>query len=463
MATITKQSSRQGMYPLRSLRMRQAMRVLAGIGICFSLSLGLGQVASAEVNPAPAPLTAPALASSPPSVTRTIGEITLSIGAAEIQRAGQLQAVAKGGSIQPGDIIRTTASGHVHVRFVDGALLSVRPQSVLHVQEYRYDAARPAESLVKFYLETGTVREISGRAAQLAKEKFRLNTPLVAIGVRGTDFITQVTEQTTAVLVNQGAIVFTPLDNVCTASGFGPCQTARSHELADTAGNMALVYSSATAEPVLQPVHTLKGLERATPLLQQKAPGEAGVGEIVSELKNPEAVLDVVKPGQSLIWGRWAQGKTLGDELTVPFAEAMKGNRVTVGDGYYFLFRNENIPNLLASMDEKVNFRLQAGAAQYRAPSNEISVATLHNGTLGIDFGRNTFKTEVTVSAPTLGNEVLSASGSIDRHTGIFLNQSDQTGTRVSGAVALDASQAGYLFHKPVGHGAISGATLWGR
>lgn len=434
-------------------RWRQALRRVFGCG-----AVGIAFTLSAAIQAGPA-LAGDGVA----SAVASVGEVTLSIGASEVQREGKAHSIAKGGEILPGDVIRTSASGHVHIRFADGALVSVRPQSVLHVQEYRYDAARPADSLVKFYLETGTVREISGQAAQLAKEKFRLNTPLVAIGVRGTDFITQVNAQSTAVLVNQGAIVLTPLDGACTASGFGPCETPRSRELADTMNGMALVYRQSASEPVLQPVHTLKGVERVTPMLQQKHNGDAGIGDVVNDAKNPEAVLDVVKPSRSLTWGRWARNTMPGDSLTVPFAEAMEGKRVTVGDGYYFLFRDEGVPHLLQSMSGVTHFRLQGGAAQYRAVSNEVSAATVEGGTLGIDFTRNTFTTQLSVGVPGSGSQSVAASGAIDRNTGIFLSSRDNKDTRVAGAVSLDANQAGYLFTKAIGGAAISGATLWSR
>ncbi|MBP9713233.1 MAG: FecR domain-containing protein [Sterolibacterium sp.] len=400
------------------------------------------------------------------STTASIGEVTLSIGSSEIHREGRAQSVGKGSPILAGDIIRTSASGHVHVRFVDGALLSVRPQSVLHVQEYRYNPARPTDSLVKFYLETGIVREISGHAAQMAKERFRLNTPLAAIGVRGTDFITQVTEQSTAVLVNQGAIVLTPLDAACSASTFGPCQTERSRELADHMGGTALIYRQATPEPVLQPVTTLKGIERVAPILQPQSSNDNNVTNVVNDSRNPETLLDLIKPANSLVWGRWARDPRPGDHLSVAFAEALQGNRVTVGDGYYFLFRNENIPNLLPAASGQAQFKLQDSSAHYRAVSNEISAAKVEKGSLGIDFNHNTFNTQLTVSYPgTSGTqqETLTASGTLDRHTGIFLgNPADKT-TRIAGALAQDIRQAGYLFNKTLGNAAISGATLWNR
>lgn len=394
----------------------------------------------------------------------SVGKITLSIGSSEIRRTGETREAGKGGDIHVGDVIRTSSNGHVHVRFADGALLSVRPLSVLHVQEYRYHPDRPAESLVKFYLESGTVREISGRAAQMARERFRLNTPLAAIGVRGTDFITQVTDQSTAVLVNQGAIVLAPLDTACTSSSFGVCQTARARALDDSMGDNALVYRQATPEPVLQPVTALKGMERVTPMLQQQSGGDSSVSGVVTDTRNPETVLDIIKPSGNLVWGRWAQAPLPGDQLTVAFAEALQGNRVTVGDGYYFLFRNENGPNLLPTASGQAQFKLQGGSAQYHAASNEVSAARIENGSLGVDFNDNSFNTRLTVSydpGSGLRQENVQASGHLDHATGILLGS--DADTRVAGALAQDLKQAGYLFNKSLGHDSISGATLWNR
>ena len=76
----------------------------------------------------------------------------------------------------------------MHVRFLDDAVLSVRPNSELHIETYRFDAERPDLSTVKLNLIQGTARTVSGEAAKTAKERYRLNTPIAAIGVRGTDF-----------------------------------------------------------------------------------------------------------------------------------------------------------------------------------------------------------------------------------------------------------------------------------
>ena len=77
------------------------------------------------------------------------------------------------------------------------------------------------------FLATTATALTFGAAAQAAKDRFRLNTPLVAIGVKGTDFVTQTSQEGTRVMVNQGAIVMAPFDQGCRADALGVCATSR--------------------------------------------------------------------------------------------------------------------------------------------------------------------------------------------------------------------------------------------
>jgi len=109
--------------------------------------------------------------------SQVVGEVTLTIGKSKIERSTQETEPAKGGSVQEGDVIRTSDNGHVHIRFIDGARVSVRPNSVFRIHEFKYSPADPASSVVRLSLDSGEARSISGAAAQAAKERFRLNTP----------------------------------------------------------------------------------------------------------------------------------------------------------------------------------------------------------------------------------------------------------------------------------------------
>jgi hypothetical protein len=214
----------------------------------------------------------------------------------------------------------------------------------------------------------------------------------------------------------------------------------------------ALIYRLGTADPSLQSMTKPGQSDASRLMLLDRQVREGAEKPLASEtdVKNP---LNVVAPTK-LIWGRWAREALPGDSITLPFMEALKGNEITVGDGYYFLFRQPAQVNVLPSLSTKLDFSLQSSSAYYRNAGNEILPATVQSGTLGIDFGNKTF----------------SQSGTLNAGTGIFLSStpsgsiaSGSTNSSLAGAVGLDARQAGYFFKLPSGAGSFSGATLWGR
>ena len=404
----------------------------------------------------------PAAAVTPAAVA--VGTVSLSIGKSTLQHAGKALTIAKGSAISVGDSISTSSNGYVHIQFVDGAHVSVRPDSVLRVETYRYDPAHPAASTVRFFLEKGVVRAISGAAAHAARDRFRLNTPLVAIGVKGTDFTTRAGPQSATVVVNQGAIVLAPLDAACPATGLGPCGGSRARTLTASMHGIALVYRSNGVDPSYQPLNTLKDFDKLTPFLQQERGGAAQSSAVVADSTAPTSLSPLLPTRHSLIWGRWSATAAPGDKLTVPFMAAMEGRQVTVGDGYYFLFRDETGPNSIAAAGGQVNFSLQGSSAYYRSTGNELSAASVLGGTLGIDFAHDSFATKLTVSSAATGPVAFSAGGTVNPANGIFLSAPSAASSRVVGALSFDTLQAGYLFSSVLANGAtLSGATLWGR
>ena len=392
-------------------------------------------------------------------VQASVGEITLVIGQSDIEREAEPAAQAqKGKPIREGDVIKTSASGHVHIRFVDGALVSVRPNSVFTVHEFKYNAADPAASVVRLSLSKGEVRSISGAAAQAAKDKFRLNTPLVAIGVKGTDFVTQSGQDATRVIVNQGAIVMAPFDQGCRADALGVCATSRARELTADMAGMALVYRNGAADPGFQLVPGQKDVSKLQPQDAQLKDGADRASTTSKEGVRPE---DLVTASR-LIWGRWSHAPLPGDSLTIGFRDALVGNEVTVGDGYYFLFRTPGSPNLLPSLNNQVDFKLGSSTAQYRLPSNDVVAANVNSGTFSIDFAQRTYATQLQVSADGIATQNIQFAGKVDTNTGIFLG-TGTNGQSLGGALTLNGRQAGYFFRAPVGNGSLSGATLWGR
>jgi len=385
-----------------------------------------------------------------------VGEITLVVGQFEVQRPAGPSQLSKGDAILEGDVIKTTANGHVHIRFIDGGLVSVRPNSVFTIHEFRFNPAQPATSVVRLSLDRGEVRAISGQATQEAKDRFRLNTPLVAIGVKGTDFTTQSHQGITRVTVNQGAIVMAPFDQSCRADALGVCTGARAKDLSADMVGMALVYRSGAEDPSLQLISS------------QKEPGK--ISQLDRQMRdNTERAIttrnvpDNLLPETRLLWGRWTQAPAPGDTMTTSFRQALQGNEVTVGDGYYFLFREPNVPNQLPSLGNQVSFKLQASAAQYRTPANEIVAAQVNQGSFSVDFAQRSFSTQLQVQANGIAPQNLQYSGQVDVKTGIFISPQAPGQGSLAGALSLNGRQGGYFFNSPVGNGSVSGATLWGR
>ena len=206
--------------------------------------------------------------------TADVGEITLTIGRAMVvSPAGESTPAQRGSKIQSGDRVETSDGGHVHIRFIDGALVSVRPTSRLVIEDYQYNPALPALSTVRFRLDQGVTRAISGEAAHAAKDRFRLNTPLVAIGVRGTDFVVRTQAGQTLAAVNQGSIVMAPFGEGCVASALGPCTSAASRYLSADMGRVFAEFRSQFAQLDIKPL----------PKLQANAPQLAALASTRTE------------------------------------------------------------------------------------------------------------------------------------------------------------------------------------
>lgn len=193
-----------------------------------------------------------------------VGEATFVIGAASIlQEDGSSRALDRGAAVRVGDRIETKAGGHVHLRFVDGGRLSVRPASRLHIESYSHSAQQPQLGAIKFRLDEGVVRSITGSWGEAARERFRLNTPVAAIGVKGTDFVVRSDMERTAASVYTGAITLTPLANNGCGASVGPCISGHEKLLSDDMKGQILEYSRRDATPLLVATDTVTRNARA--------------------------------------------------------------------------------------------------------------------------------------------------------------------------------------------------------
>lgn len=394
-----------------------------------------------------------------------VGQVGFVIGDVAVLGAdGQSRPAQAGAELFAGDRIVTAAGQHVHLRFVDGGFVSVRPGSRLTIARYEIRAQDPA---IRFELEHGVVRSITGKAAEQRKDRFRLDTPVAAIGVRGTDFVVHAEADAVRALVNQGAIVVAPYSGDCSAGALGACGTADAVELAQDMGRVALELRGAqparllpldnVLDDPLTPVEPREPLAADTLAVSAESSG-ARVDDAVARLpiKGPAPDLST----SALRWGRWQHAARPGDQLSALRAEVLEGRDVTVGNRYAALYRNTEGGEVLATHLGAADFRLAAGEVVLQGVDGQISAGRVDGGRLHIDFARRQFDTGLSLWHAQTGGVALESGGRI-RSDGIFAVS--QGGSRVAGAVSFDGSEAGYLFDTAVSQGVLTGTTLWKR
>ncbi len=423
------------------------------------------------------------------SDTIAVGEVTIVLGKAYIEGPGRSRAAIKSGSaINVSDSIFTTANGHVHIRFEDGGLVSVRPGSRLDVVRYDYDKARPEQSSVKFNLQEGVTRSISGDAAKSARQRFRLNTPIAAIGVRGTDFVVSATDSTTRALVNEGVIVLAPYSDQCSAASFGPCDlnavelTGTSLQIIELDGTaptprllaaphernpgalrdevqLALADSGAEDEAKDKTVTNEVYLESvaSTRVSKEAANVVTPVAVTGPDFTPTAAVAAVELTDRQLVWGRWSDEQLSLERITLAYVDAKAGRAVAVGNEDHILFRNEDNGSRVDRGLGVVSFDLNSAQAFYSSDSGVVAMQVA-GGSLDIDFDRSEFATALDLSHSLTGNVGFAANGSISE--GGYFN-SRNASQRIAGAVSTDGQEAGYFFEQQLLEGGIQGLTLW--
>ena len=130
---------------------------------------------------------------------------------------GTERALQRRTDVYSGETLRTAGKSRTQVRFTDGALLSLRPDSVLKIDDYHFEN-RDAVDHKYLRLVSGGFRTVTGRIGRTNRAAYRVSTPLAVIGVRGTDW--EALQQTNGALllgVNQGGITAQSIKNNTTA------------------------------------------------------------------------------------------------------------------------------------------------------------------------------------------------------------------------------------------------------
>jgi hypothetical protein len=371
----------------------------------------------------------------------------------------------------------------------------------LQIEVFQFDEENPEASTVKFNLLKGTTRSVSGKAAESARHRFRLNTPIAAIGVRGTDFVVSATSTSLMALVNQGEVVVAPFSEQCSAAGIGPC-SFNALELDDQAMQV-IEFNSDMAMPQLVPIVAISPESNLYEAFSQNAALMARAGQQESEeassangisaqtddaaAAEKQVVTETVSSleleveakeqapystgftpilqqtasqlrKRQLVWGRFASGKGHLERLTLPFSDAAQGRNISIGGNFeYFLFRPEAGEVQVQRGLGETGFSLSSAQAYFKK-GGSVSPVAVTDGRLVVDFSGNSFETSLDLYHLQLGEAQFSAAGGL--FSGGYFHARTHT-SRVVGATTLDGKESGYFFDFLNWGGLVQGITLW--
>jgi hypothetical protein len=141
-------------------------------------------------------LTLPEHPNKPPIVTaefeqrKAIGELTVESGTVTIRSPqANAQTVSDTATLYQGDSISSSAHSLSKISMIDKARFELGANSKIVFERYQFEprASTGSATLTRFY--HGVLRATTGLIGKLSPKNFEVRTPVVTVGIRGTDYI----------------------------------------------------------------------------------------------------------------------------------------------------------------------------------------------------------------------------------------------------------------------------------
>jgi hypothetical protein len=120
---------------------------------------------------------------------KPVGYVQEAKGQALAVRSGQSRELAAKGPVFVGDTVATKAESSLQIMFSDGTILAMGPESLFSVDEFvnEWGQDKTFSNKAKFTYGPGVFRAVTGVISDRNPRAFSVDTPLGAIGIRGTE------------------------------------------------------------------------------------------------------------------------------------------------------------------------------------------------------------------------------------------------------------------------------------
>ena len=116
------------------------------------------------------------------------GTVTHLSGTLAVTRAdGSARILSRRSEVNPGDLLATQRDSYAQINFTDGSTMTLRPNTQLRIEDYRFTEERPQEDSSFFRLLKGGLRTITGLIGKRGnQDAYRIGTSTATIGIRGS-------------------------------------------------------------------------------------------------------------------------------------------------------------------------------------------------------------------------------------------------------------------------------------
>ena len=114
-----------------------------------------------------------------------IGKITIADGPVVVQRADQFVELNAGDLIYLNDVVESKA-GSVGIAFAAESTISIDSGAKMVIDDFVYDPENPTTGSMNANILTGNFSFVSGQIAKTGADAMQVTTPVLTIGVRGT-------------------------------------------------------------------------------------------------------------------------------------------------------------------------------------------------------------------------------------------------------------------------------------
>ena len=100
---------------------------------------------------------------------------------------GKVRVLSRKSKVYAKDQISTEKDSYARIRFTDGSLLVMRPNSIISIDEYYFNKSKPKKDKAVINLLEGGLRTITGLIGKRGnKDSYKTKTRHSSIGIRGT-------------------------------------------------------------------------------------------------------------------------------------------------------------------------------------------------------------------------------------------------------------------------------------